>query len=178
MMEEQDEYKYWAFISYSSRDRKWGEWLRKRLEGYGLPKDFVGLELADGTKLPKNLRPVFRDRDELSVSSSLGPAIEKALVESRFLIVLCSPNSAQSEWVDKEIATFMGMGREGNVLALILEGEPNSGDVVTECFPPSMRYPVEPLAGDLRREGDGKERGFLKVLAADGYAGKYEKLGR
>lgn len=164
-MREQKRYKYWAFISYSSRDRKWGEWLRKRLEGYGLPKDLVGLELADGTKLPKYLRPIFRDRDELTGSADLGPAIEGALVESRFLIVLCSPNSAQSKWVDKEISSFVAMGRQRNVLALILEGEPNSGDPATECFPPSMRYPVEPLAGDLRREGDGKERGFLKVLA-------------
>lgn len=164
-MGEHGEYKYWAFISYSSRDRKWGEWLRKRLEGYGLPKDLVGLELADGTKLPKYLRPIFRDRDELTGSADLGPAIEGALVESRFLIVLCSPNSAQSKWVDKEISSFIGMGRQRNVLALILEGEPNSGDAATECFPPSIRYPVEPLAGDLRREGDGKERGFLKVLA-------------
>lgn len=164
-MESRSDYKYWAFISYSSRDRKWGEWLRKRLEGYSLPKEFIGLELADGTNLPKNLRPVFRDRDELTGSADLGPAINKALVESRFLIVLCSPNSAKSVWVDKEISTFIGMSRESNVLALIVEGEPNSGDPATECFPPSLRYPLEPLAGDLRREGDGKERGFLKILA-------------
>ena len=28
-----------------------------------------------------------------------------------------------------------------------------------------FRHPTEPLAGDLRKDGDGKERGFLKVLA-------------
>ena len=31
--------------------------------------------------------------------------------------------------------------------------------------PPALRYPEEPLAGDLRSEGDGKERGFLKILS-------------
>ncbi len=135
------------------------------MEGYPIPREFVGLELGDGYKLPKNLRPIFRDRDELSGSSNLGPAIEQALKKSRYLIVLCSPNSAKSEWVDKEIATFQGMGRGKKVLALILDGEPNSGDVGSECFPPSLRYPCEPLAGDLRKEGDGKERGFLKVVS-------------
>jgi|GEM_PF-2309188 len=34
-----------------------------------------------------------------------------------------------------------------------------------ECFPPALRHPHEPLAGDLRKQGDGKERGFLKLLA-------------
>ena len=26
--------KYWAFISYSHMDRKWGDWLHKALETY------------------------------------------------------------------------------------------------------------------------------------------------
>jgi len=160
--------QYWAFISYSSKDKKWGQWLHKRLENYPIPEEFRGSELFDGAVLGKNLRPVFRDRDELSGSSELGPAIEKALRSTRFLIVLCSKNSAQSEWVNKEIADFKAMGKEGNILALILDGDPNAssqGRPEDECFPPELRYPIEPLAGDLRKEGDGKERGFLKVLA-------------
>ena len=28
-------FKYWAFISYSHHDRKWGDWLHKALETYG-----------------------------------------------------------------------------------------------------------------------------------------------
>jgi tetratricopeptide (TPR) repeat protein len=162
--------KYWAFISYSSKDRKWGQWLHKRLENYPIPPEFRGEEIFEGAVLGKNLRPIFRDRDELSGSSELGPAIGKALAESRFLIVLCSPNSAQSEWVNKEIEDFKSLGGEGNILALILEGEPNATrnpDLPDnlECFPPALRYPAEPLAGDLRKDGDGKERGFLKVLS-------------
>lgn len=159
---------YWAFISYSSKDKKWGQWLHKRLESYPIPKDFQGTEVFDGAVLGKNLRPVFRDRDELAGSSELGPAILKALQSTRFLIVLCSKNSAQSEWVNKEIADFKAMGKEKFILALILNGEPNAtsqGHPEEECFPPELRYPAEPLAGDLRKEGDGKERGFLKILA-------------
>ena len=162
--------KYWAFISYSSKDRKWGQWLHKRLESYPVPREFQGSALFDGPVLGKNLRPIFRDRDELAGSSELGPAILRALDQSRFLVVLCSKNSAKSMWVNKEIENFKSIGGERFILALILDGEPNATSDPTlsdeeECFPPALRYPAEPLAGDLRKNGDGKERGFLKVLA-------------
>ena len=161
---------YWAFISYSSLDAKWGKWLHKRLENYPIPKEFQGMEVADGTRLGKHIRPVFRDRDELAGSAELGAVIEEALQQSRFLIVLCSPNSAKSKWVNKEIEDFRSMHGDGKVLALIVDGEPNAStnenfDDDLECFPPALRYPLEPLAGDLRAEADGKERGFLKILA-------------
>jgi MTH538 TIR-like domain (DUF1863) len=161
---------YWAFVSYSSKDRKWGQWLHKRLENYPIPRELQGTEISGGRSLGKNLRPCFRDRDELSGSSELGPAIQKALQNTSYLIVLCSPNSARSAWVNKEIEDFKAMKGSANILALILEGVPNatSNPAIPderECFPPALRYPEEPLAGDLRKEGDGKERGFLKILA-------------
>ena len=159
---------YWAFISYSSKDRKRGQWLHRRLENYPIPSDLQGQTLFDGAVLGKTLRPVFRDRDELTGSSDLSQAIHQALVDSRFLVVLCSRNSAKSEWVNKEIADFKALGKGDRILALILDGEPNStgkGNPDNECFPPELRYPSEPIAGDLRRDGDGPERGFLKVLS-------------
>ena len=157
--------KYWAFISYSSKDRRWGDWLRKRIENYTVPKDLRGYKLSDGTVLGKHLRPVFRDRDELPGADNLGEKIYAALSDSRYLIVLCSPHTAQSKWVNKEITEFQGMGKGKNIRALILNGEPNSSDPTTECFPPALRHPAEPIAGDLRKEGDGKDRAFLKILA-------------
>lgn len=157
--------KYWAFISYSSKDRRWGEWLRRRLENYRIPKDIRGQRLTDGAVLSKYLRPIFRDRDELPSSDNLGEKIQIALKNSRYLVVLCSPNSARSRWVNKEITDFQAMGNSKNILALILGGEPNSGDPENESFPPALRYPVEPIAGDLRKEGDGKDRGFFKIIA-------------
>ena len=162
--------KYWAFISYSSKDKKWGAWLHKRLENYSIPAELQGIEFADGTKLGSRFRPIFRDRDELSSSEKLGPAIEAALKQSRYLIVLCSPNSAQSQWVNKEIEQFKRISADGKILALIIDGVPNATSQKdssdnSECFPPALRYPMEPLAADLREEGDGKERGVLKLIA-------------
>ncbi len=164
--------KYWAFVSYSSTDKKWGKWLHRRLESYPVPKEFQGKEIFDGDPLGKNLRPCFRDRDELPGAAELGPAILKALNNSRFLVVLCSKNSAQSTWVNKEITDFQAINPENEkcILALILDGEPNATSNEKfpdseECFPPALRAPHEPLAGDLRKNGDGKQRGFLKILA-------------
>jgi len=157
--------KYWAFISYSSKDSAWGNWLRRRLENYRIPKDLQGHRLSDGTMLGKFIRPIFRDRDELHSSANLGEEIGKALDDSRYLIVLCSPYSAQSRWVNKEITEFQAKGRGDRIFALILAGEPNSSDPNSECFPPALRQPEEPIAGDLRKQGDGRDRGFLKLLA-------------
>jgi len=175
-------FKYWAFISYSSKDKKWGQWLHRRLENYSIPKDFQGLELDGGVKIGKNLRPIFRDRDELSSSAELSESINEALTDSRYLIVLCSKNSAKSQWVNKEIEDFKALSPENEkrILALILDGEPNASSNneilnTEECFPAALQYPLEPLAGDLRKDGDGKERGLLKILAGVSQIG-FDKL--
>lgn len=165
-----EEKTYWAFISYSSRDKKWGRWLQRQLEGYTVPRPLRGHKLSDGTVLGSRLRPIFRDRDELAGSAELAPAIRSALQQSRYLIVLCSPHAAASKWVNQEIEDFRELVDSKYILALIIDGEPNATSNPElpnslECFPPALRYPAEPLAGDLRREGDGRERGFLKILA-------------
>jgi WD40 repeat protein len=167
--------RYWAFISYSQRDLKWGQWLIHALETYRIPKQLVGKETTDGV-VPKRLAPVFRDRDELSGAADLGEKIREAVEQSRTLIVICSPNSAHSEWVNKEVIAFKSNGRGSRVLTLIVDGEPNAADAKRECFPPAVRYQVdesgvvteeaaEPLAADARDEGDGKSNALLKLIA-------------
>lgn len=37
----QQEYRYFAFISYSRRDQQWAQWLQRRLESYHLPTRIV-----------------------------------------------------------------------------------------------------------------------------------------
>jgi WD40 repeat protein len=157
------DYRYWAFISYSSKDQGWARWLHRQLEGYKIPGRLVGQKNTSGTPAPKRLKPVFRDRDELPASADLGEQLERALIESRFLIVICSPNSAHSQWVDKEIESFIRQGREQCILALIIDGEPNAGGDL-ECFPPHLRS-VEPIAADARKAADGKLNAMLKLVA-------------
>lgn len=155
--------QYWAFISYSSRDKNWAKWLHTKIENYGIPAQLIDHPMPTGDRAPKRLKPLFRDRDELAASADLGDSIEKALRESRYLIVICSKNSAVSKWVNQEIERFRAMGRESFIFAMIVDGAPNTGDQ-NECYPPILRI-FEPLAADARPEADGKNDALLKILA-------------
>ena len=135
------EFKYWAFISYSHADKKWGDWLHSALETFKVPKVLAGAESQPGEVLPRKIFPIFRDREELPTSSNLGSMIALALAQSRCLIVICSPRSAKSRWVNQEILEFKRLGSAERILALIVDGEPNAGDgklgfsAEAECFP-------------------------------------------
>jgi MTH538 TIR-like domain (DUF1863) len=134
-------FKYWAFISYSHLDRKWGDWLHKTLETYQVPTRLIGRETKIG-KIPARLFPIFRDREELPVSADLNTNITLALSQSRFLIVICSPPAARSRWVNQEILTFKRLARADSILALIVDGEPNAFLPEQECFSEALRYTV------------------------------------
>ena len=79
---------------------------------------------------PKRFK-VFRDADELT-SGVLSDELHHKLDESKYLIVICSPNSAQSKYVGEEIAYFRSKGREREIIPFIIDGIPHSKD--RECF--------------------------------------------
>jgi tetratricopeptide (TPR) repeat protein len=166
-------FRYRAFLSYSHRDKAWGNWLHRALEDYRIDRDLVGRQTPAGP-VPKTLRPIFRDRDDFSAGPSLTEQTIAALEASQFLLVLCSPNAAQSQYVNEEIRRFRAMGRAARVIPVIVDGEP--GDAERECFPPALRFklaadgtltgePEEPIAADVREQGDGKEIAKQKVVA-------------
>lgn len=156
--------RYKAFLSYSHKDAAAAARLHKALEGYRLPKRLVGRAVEHGP-VPQRLLPIFRDRDELPASSDLSERVRAALAQSGALIVLCSPDAAASRWVASEVETFRALHPQRPVLAAIVAGEPPG------CFPAPLRLagldgaPREPLATDLRREGDGPRLGLLKLVA-------------
>jgi hypothetical protein len=181
--------KYWAFISYSHQDKKWGDWLHKTLEGYRVPKRLTREETREGS-VPRRIFPIFRDREELPTSSSLNQAIAEAIKASRCLIVICSPQSARSRWVNEEILAFKRLGRSAHILCLIVAGEPNASDKPKlggeECFPEALRYEmgpdgkltdrrVEPIAADVRPGSSPKHEAILKLVAGVIGVG-YDKL--
>ena len=53
--------------------------------------------------------------------------------------MICSPNSAKSQWVGREIEYFHKLGRTQNIHFFIVDGIPNSGDPDTECFNPVIK---------------------------------------
>jgi tetratricopeptide (TPR) repeat protein len=171
--------RYWAFLSYSHRDAGWGTWLHRAIESYRPPRQLVGTVTARGA-IPKRLAPIFRDREELASATDLGTVINEALSHSACQIVICSPSSARSKWVNEEILAFKRLGREDRIFCLIVDGEPNASDdpahADEECFPPALRYRLgadgqlstvrtEPIAADARPGKDGRSNAKLKLIA-------------
>jgi tetratricopeptide (TPR) repeat protein len=149
------------------------------VESYRVPTKLVGTTTAVGV-VPRRLAPVFRDRDELPASADLGGELSAALQRSMFLIVICTPASAKSHWVDQEVLQFKRLHGDSRVLAVIAGGTPYATDMPgredEECFPRSLRFkldaqgelsdtPAEPIAADIRPDGDGWRLANLKLVA-------------
>ena len=136
-----DAFKYFAFISYSHKDKKEAKELYRRLTYYRLPVGLAGeVEKKEGRKLPKKLSPIFLDDEEMA-KSSVQAAMTDGLSRSKYLIVVCSPNSAKSEYCNSEVQQFIAMGRGDKIIPYIIEGTPCSGNPATECYPEAMRDP-------------------------------------
>lgn len=145
------------------------EALHKKLEHYRIPSQ---IQKITGKK---KIERVFRDKEELPLSANLTENIYTALDNSEYLIVLCSPESRASQWVQREIEYFAGVHGKERIFAVLIKGEPE------DVFPPILcekteiktdingqnyiiTEPVEPLAADVRGYSK-KER--LKKLDAE-----------
>ena len=149
---------YTAFISYSHSDARVVRKLHSQLETYRLPKGLG--EISSLNSNSGGLGKVFRDREYLAVAQDLSQTVKSALEQSQVLLVVCSPNAKSSRWVEQEIQYFRSLHKERPILAALVEGEPE------DSFPPSLTAGgVEPLAADLRKDGDGWKLGFLKIVA-------------
>lgn len=172
-MEKSSALQNFVFISYNHKDVKWAQWLQKKLEWYRLPTKAHN-ELSDS----RYIRPVFRDRDTLT-SGVLNDELRSHLEASKYLVVLCSPNSAQSEWVSDEIKVFMEMGRLDKIVPFIINGTPQDyrhADIgqplMGECFPLALRqwnrdHPDKNLLG-IAVSDDGKtnrQKAFIRLVA-------------
>ena len=162
--------RYSAFISYNHKDRRWASWLHRKLEGYRIPKALQGRDTSLGPLGPK-LPPVFQDQAELAASSDLAQSVRDALAQSASLIVICSPNSARSRWVNEEIREFTRLGGRDRIHLLVVDGVPGTwseSSAEDRSFPPALfeNGETEPLAADARPEGDGKQAAFLKIAAS------------
>jgi tetratricopeptide (TPR) repeat protein len=126
----------------------------------------VGRQTSAG-KVPARIRPVFRDREDLSSSTDLADTVKQALAESENLIVICSPSAAASKWVNEEIREFARLGREKRIFCIIVDGEPDEDGSLSACFPPALTEigHREPLAADVRKWADGKHVARLKLIA-------------
>ena len=172
--------RYRAFISYASADRALGERFQRAVEHYRIPKPLRGADRGSGI-VPKRLTPLFRDRSDANAAGDLGAALDAALASSDALVPLCSPVAARSEWVNHEIRKFKALGRGSRIFPVILSGTPHRYDperAPDGAFPPALFQRIDaagaivegadpdPLAADIRPEGDGFDSARLKVVAA------------
>jgi hypothetical protein len=101
-----------AFISYShAADGKLAAALQRNLHRFAKPIFKM-----------RAIR-VFRDETTLAMTPQLWPEIEKALRDSQFFVLMADPLSAQSEWVQKEVTCWLGMGLAKKLLIVWTGGE-------------------------------------------------------
>ncbi len=166
-------WKYRAFLSYSHKDRA-AAWLwRWRLERFRIDVRLIGQATPLGP-VPHALSPIFHDRQDFPAGGELTAMTRAALDGSAALILLASPAAAVSTYVNEEVRWFRWKYPYRPVVAIILKGQP--GDPDKECFPPAYRFaiaedgaildtPVDVIAADPRRHGDGRARAQAKVVA-------------
>lgn len=166
-------YLYDAFISYrhAELDKFVAENLHRYMESFKPPKSILKSGKTSRTRIER----VFRDKDELPLTSNLEDPIINAIIQSEYLIVICSPRLKESAWCKKEIETFIAYHGREKVLAVLVEGEPS------ESFPEELLYaeevfyypdgtqgitkrPLEPLAADVR--GNSKKE-VLKAMKTE-----------
>ena len=168
-MAEAVEFRYRAFLSHAHADTRWAKWLHGRLEAFRIDRDLAGRATSLGV-VPASLRPIFRDRDDFTGGHSLTDATIGALDASGALVVLCSPHSARSKYVNEEVRLFRWRHPERPVIPVIIEG------TYPDNFPPALRNDVDAdgtitdrsmtlLGPDLRENADGRQLGLVKVVA-------------
>ena len=176
-------YHYKAFISYKHDpvDSAVAAEIQTRLERFHIPY------ALQKEKSVKTLRPVFRDKDELSATENLNDTIKNALMETEYLIVICSTRSIKSIWVRKEIEFFLEHHEKSKVLTVLVDGEPSEviprvlleEEVTTVDEDGNVRtqiVPLEPLSCDYRMDRRRARREEFPRLAAALIGCRYNDL--
>lgn len=156
---------YDAFISYRHvpRDIAVASEIQKQLERFRIPPEIR--RQTGRTRMEK----IFRDKEELPVTSDLQENICEALENSKYLIVICSPDTKESFWVQREIDYFQTCHSYKEILTVIA-----AGDDPEKVIPESLLYeekdgvliPTEPLSCDYRGSFRKANKQELPRLAA------------
>ena len=158
---------YDAFVSYShAKDKPIAAALQSVVQKLGKPW------------YRRRALRVFRDDTSLSATPHLWPSIEQALGQSRYFILLASPEAAASKWVNKEVAYWLDHNSVETLLIGVTDGELAWDEKVGDFgwregmpLPPVLagRFPSEPKWVDLRdyRAGADPRNAKFIELGAD-----------
>ena len=159
-MAEQRMFHYDAFISYrhAEIDKAAAVGLHRRLESFRMP---AGLR-TDLPEEKRRIQRVFRDQDELPLSSNLSDAIENALRNTDWLIVIATPRFPQSKWCAKEIERFTELYGQDRILVVLADGTPE------ESIPEVLRFrqngAVDEIIADVRGK-NSLDEAALRIAA-------------
>jgi hypothetical protein len=158
--------RYDAFVSYSHiKDHSIAATLQSIIQKLGKP-----------WYRRRSLR-LFRDDTSLSATPHLWPSIEQALGESRFFILLASPEAAASKWVNKEVAYWLDHNSADTILIGVTDGELSWNETTRDfaasekpLLPPALagRFLDEPKWVDLtayRKGADTRDAKFTDLAA-------------
>lgn len=173
-MPENKTYQYFAFISFQSADAKEAVRLQHAIESYRLPA-----VLCKEQKVPQRIKPLYCYINDMHAGEELMQELKSRMENSRYLIVVCSPNAAKSVYVNSGIDYFVSLGRRDSIIPVIVDGVPYSGYPETECFPEALRrhFPkaLDPLKDhsilgiNIRETGisrrEAYDRAMLMVVA-------------
>lgn len=155
-------YDNFAFISYNHRDIRFAKWLQKHLESYRLPTEIYNEIDANN----RYLNPIFRDESDLN-TGVLNDELKIQLEKSKFLIMICSRNSAESKWVSDEAKEFVRLGRLRRIIPVVVQDKPGESEI--SLFPNYLREyfasdPDSELLGiNLKKEG--RQRTLIKIIS-------------
>ncbi len=174
---------YNAFISYkhAPEDNQVAEAVHKGLERFHIPGK---IQKKTGIK---KINRIFRDKDELPITSDLSDTIANALADSDYLIVICSTNTKDSAWVPREIEYFLKNHSKRQIFTVLVNGEPV--DVIPDILKydertvtdengneQTVKLPVEPLSCDYRIGVNKAKKTELPRLAAGIIGCAYDEL--
>ena len=169
-----------AFISYRHHpdDIRVAMQVHRALERYHIPRS---LKKKLNVRGPMRL---FRDKEELPITSNLNDDIGDALRNSDYLIVICSVHTKESIWVQREIELFLKSHPRHRVLTVLASGEPYDvipeillyDDKVDPVTGETVRELVEPLSCDWRIGPRRAKREELPRLAAPLLGCAYDEL--
>ncbi len=159
---------YDAFVSYSHA-----------ADGRLAPKLQDGLQRMGRALLQRRALHIFRDESALSTSPHLWSAIESSLLDSEWFVFLASPRSAESEWVRREVDTWLEHKPIDKLMIVVTDGtlafsESETVDLAaTDCLPPALAAALvaEPRWLDLRWARDDEHldlrNGRFRAAVAD-----------
>lgn len=146
----EEEYKYFAFISYRGADVEIAKKLQKKFNNFKLPSTYTN----PFDEKNQRMQPVCRDRD-VFVGGDVSEQIRTAIDHSMYVVMVCTPNMTQSDdqtnYVNDEVRHLIETGRLDRLIPLVYGGRTYAPDdykkvnrdirkpFLDECLPYALR---------------------------------------